>query len=333
MVSPETILNISIPARLLRFLNAYPVYYLVCHEDPDADSVTSCLALASFLRREGKEPYLFSPSPFSRPEIKDYEGSFSTERWSRKNRERIGCIILDCSTLDRIGPFSDALDGFETAVIDHHAGGRPFGSVRFIVPEAPSVTFLIQHIIETLSPGVTRQEAEYIFLGLCTDTGFFRHLESGSAGVFESTARLIAAGASPKTVYQAMYGNRTPSARMLLGRTLSRIEHHFKGKVLYTYETLLDKEEMGADSRDSDTLYSLLQGIKGVDVVIFLREEEPGLISAGLRSSATDVSTVASACGGGGHPRAAGFTRQGTLEDVKTFLLEQFCPLFSASAS
>jgi len=136
---------------------------------------------------------------------------------------------------------------------------------------------------------------------------------------------LTTAGASPQECYRLIYGGRSLESRILAGRVLSRAEAFLKGRIIVTYETLADKNELGEESRDSDSIYSRLQGVKGCHGVIFIREEGQGEYSVGLRSDRSlDVGRVAQSFGGGGHLRAAGFTWHGSREQIKKRLLEIF---------
>jgi phosphoesterase RecJ-like protein len=58
--------------------------------------------------------------------------------------------------------------------------------------------------------------------------------------------------------------------------------------------------------------------VKGVEVGLLFREITLGLIKIGFRSkSEIDVSALAAEFGGGGHQRAAGAKREGTMEDTE----------------
>ncbi len=88
---------------------------------------------------------------------------------------------------------------------------------------------------------------------------------------------------------------------------------------------MADKNELGAESRDSDSIYGRLQGVRGCQVVVLFREEGEREYSVGLRSDhSLDVGVVAESFGGGGHLGAAGFTWQGDCEQIKKRLLEIF---------
>ena len=306
---------------VLDFIKQYRTFAIIGHEEPDGDSLGSHLALGSFLQRLGKEASCYSPGPFLRPEIQDLEDRFATKSLEPSE----AAIVVDCSTLDRIGRYAAEITELPMAVIDHHARGIPFGDVRYVDPNAPSVTFLILKLIEAAGEKPTREEAGLLFLGLCTDTGFFRHLEQGSQETFAASGRLIAAGASPKDTFAKMFGNRTHDSRKLLGRLLKRAEQRFNGKVIVAWETKEELKEFGKEQRDSDALYQQLQMVRGCEIVILVRQEEIERCSVGLRSSgAIDVGTIAKQFGGGGHRNASGYDRHGRVPEVLAEIIDYF---------
>jgi phosphoesterase RecJ-like protein len=314
----------NVPHELLTFLESREVFLLLGHEHPDGDCLGSQIALGSFLRRRGKAVHLYSPGPFQRPETLDLEHLFLPDIAPDVLERNPGVIILDSSTIDRVGNLASRISGLDCAVIDHHTAGKPFGAVHFIDPEAPSVTYMIQQVIEAMGDQPTPEEAQVLFFGLCTDTGFFRHLAEGSDHVFAAASKLIESGANPKTAHRRMYAGKSLESRRMLGRVLSSTKQCFDGRVLIAYERMADIAEFGIDSRDSDQLYSLLQGVRNVDIVVYLREEGPKSTNVGLRSVGTsDMGALAKSFGGGGHVNAAGFTVELPLSDVEAAVVER----------
>ncbi len=320
----------TIPKELLFALDHYTSFVIIGHEEPDGDALSSQFALGSFLKRKNKNVFLVSPGPFVRPEIAAHEKKFLKHIPDRISNEETLVIILDCSTIDRISYLAQEIEGFTIAVIDHHSSGTPFGNIAYIDEHAPSVTFLIERLMNTLRETPTKEEAELLFFGLATDTGFFRHLESGSGEVFRVAGNLIDAGASPKEAHYRMYGERTFESRILLGTLLEKAESHCNGKIIIARETKEDFLRFGKIHRDSDTLYQLLFSVKSVEIVLLLRYEDTHEISVGLRSIKNiDVGAVAHDFGGGGHKKAAGFTWNRSFEEIEKSLLNVFCPLLN----
>lgn len=337
-------MKLNPPDELIRFLKSYKQFFILGHSEPDGDCLGSQLGVARLLKEMGAKVRLFSPGPFRRPEIQEYEELFETRIPAAvltKARKAGGTafIIVDCSTLDRIGPdFKEVLMGggvpgepvLPVAVIDHHASGEDFGTVRWIVPKAPAVAIMIHALFRSLEVPIDKDTAEYLFLGLSTDTGYFRHLQNDTAYAFDVAAELVRSGVNPNEIFFKMNGNRSLASRILLGRALARTQVHCGGRVLITWETLEEKKEFGPESRDSDTLYLNLQTVKKCQVVILIREESENERSVGLRSNhKIDVGDMAARRGGGGHTKASGYSTVQTREEIINDLLGELKKVFS----
>ncbi|MBI9099056.1 MAG: bifunctional oligoribonuclease/PAP phosphatase NrnA [Spirochaetaceae bacterium] len=315
---------------IIQALDNFDNFIIAGHQEPDGDCLCSQLALAGYLKRRGKNTKLVSAGPFNRPEIKNWERFFSHTITDEDLQGKTLAVVTDCSSPDRTGSLSEKLSRIPLMVIDHHSSGDNFGEYRYIDSDSPSTTLLIQHIIETSGFDLTPEEAEYIFLGFCTDTGFFRHIGYGKPDVFQAVSRLVAAGVSPNATHRIITGGRTHGSRRLLGRILDRSRLYYNDRLIVSWEELKDRTELDTLDRDSDSLYHMLQSIGGVEAVAVLQEEEENLFSIGLRSNdKTDVGLIAKNFGGGGHQKAAGCTLNGCREDVMKAVVSAFEKSFS----
>jgi phosphoesterase RecJ-like protein len=312
------------PDEVIAFLERYERFLLFGHMEPDGDCVASQLALSSFLKRRGKRVAVFSEGPFDRPEIISFEDRFQNRINVTDLKGNPAAVVLDCSTADRIGSMGKALQGLPVLVVDHHSSREIFGNVRWVVSQAPSVTYLIQCLIEAYPDRPTPEEAELLLFGVARDTGFFRHLGEKSGFVFEAVARLVDVGASPRKTYRMIHSGWELSKAKLLALSIQRVESLFNGTVLLTYQTCEDLDSMGSTAaRGSDEVYRILQSVQGVEVVVLIQEEERDRCSVGLRSNGQcDVGTLAGSMGGGGHTLAAGYTVSGRITDVREQLLQ-----------
>ncbi|UTC68146.1 MULTISPECIES: bifunctional oligoribonuclease/PAP phosphatase NrnA [unclassified Treponema] len=316
-----------IPVKLIEFLDNYENFIIAGHKEPDGDCIGSCLAMSLFLKRKNKNCILMSAGPFKRTEIKDYEKFFTDklEISDKINPKNSGLIILDCSGFDRVGDIATLIRNFNYIIIDHHATNTERSDNSLIMPEAPSTTYLIQSIIEEMGEKPTKEEAEALFFGLCTDTGFFRHLDERSAEVFNHASRLIAAGANPKQTFMKMNGGKKFASRLLISRILDRMKPYYDGRLVISYETYDDAMEFGLESRDSDILYQLIQTMEGVEAICIVRQESPTHCSVGFRSlDKIDVSKIALSFGGGGHKQASGLYIEGKFDELIPKFVEAF---------
>ncbi|MCL2601456.1 MAG: bifunctional oligoribonuclease/PAP phosphatase NrnA [Treponema sp.] len=331
-----------IPQLFLDFIKEGDKFLVAGHMEPDGDCVTSQLALASALRRMGKQAILCSAGPFKRPEINSYAPLF-TAAPDEQARSGARVIIVDCSTPDRTGDLAPFLEGLPAAVIDHHNTPPPSEWPAYKNISAMSTTFLVLQVIKALGLQPSKEEAELLFFGICTDTGFFRHVDSASsssaagdaggnigAETFQAAADLIRAGANPKAAFAEMYGGKSFGSRKLIGHVLLRAESLFDGKLILSAEEYEETCRFGKEGRDSDTLYQILQSIGGVEAIVIIRQESPENCSVGFRSKDwVDVRSIAESFGGGGHKNAAGLYIQGTIAELTPRIVQAFEAVFS----
>ena len=308
------ILKAPPPDDLLVFLRKYRHFFILGHQDPDGDCLGAQMAMGRLLKKAGGETHLFSAGPFRRPEIQEYAPLFQESIPGTLKRRGLqdgdtAVLIMDCSTMERIGnTLLKDVEGFPLGIIDHHAAGEEFSQCHWIEPKVPAVSLMVHRLYRSLGIPLDQTDAECLFLGICTDTGYFRHTGEDGGAVFRTAAELTDAGVNPKEFFHKMYGNRSFESRVLLGTLLARAKSHYGGKLIVTYETLEEKDHFGPENRDSDILYQQLQAIRGCEVVLLIREENDRECSVGLRSNRhVNVGALAQRFGGGGHAKAAGF--------------------------
>ena len=318
----------EIPDGLKAFLSAHDAYVIAGHKEPDGDCIGSALALASLLRRQGKEVFLLSSGPFNRAETQEFEAAF-LPALPATLPERTAAVIVDCSELDRTGGIANALARFPIAFIDHHVTNSCRGDANLIDDSVPAAALLVQAFIEDVAGELTPYEAEMLFFGICTDTGFFRHLDSSSADTFAAVSRLVACGANPKKTFAKIKSGKSFNSRLLIASILSRMKRYYGGRLIVSIQTIEDTQKYGKEARDTDSLYQLIQSIEGVEAIAVVKQETAKICKAGLRSlDRIDVSCVAAAFGGGGHRQASGLSVEGQAEVIAAQLVKAFEPQF-----
>lgn len=315
-------------ASFKNFIESHDFFYIAGHKEPDGDCISSCLGVAAIIEKSGKPYQLLSAGPFKKVEIAKWETLFSDtmDFLSEEERKKTGLIIADCSEIFRLGEIDGDLKNLDVFIIDHHkTGNLPENAKGCIIPESPACAFLIQLFYEKMFGKIPFDLASTLFFGLCTDTGFFRFLSVGSEAVFEAAARLVGYGADPRKIYHEINSGKAYSTRKLLGVLLGKAERYLDGRLVITYESIEDTKKWGAEGRDSDSLYQLLLSVKGVEVVVFLRQDTPTTCTGGFRSlDKVDVSTVAAKFGGGGHKNASGMSCNGRVETLIPQIVKEF---------
>jgi phosphoesterase RecJ-like protein len=317
-----------VPQGLLDFINEGSSFLVAGHEEPDGDCIGSQLAIGELLRQLKKEATLVSAGPWKRAEVLPFRERFK-DTADGYDTEKTRLIIVDCSTLERTGSLKPELAGFSSAFIDHHQTAALTG-LCYINPTAPATAAMVLALWETFGLPLTMDAAEYLLFGLCTDTGFFRHVDSGGAETIADTHKLVTAGGNLKKTFAAINGGRTLNSRKLLGTVLAKAESYYDGRLIVSTEELEETEHFGRESRDSDMLYQLLQTIDGVEAIAIVRQDTPEKCAIGFRSKNTvDVSKIAAVLGGGGHKNAAGASAVGTISSLKPRVIELFDACFT----
>jgi phosphoesterase RecJ-like protein len=94
------------------------------------------------------------------------------------------------------------------------------------------------------------------------------------------------------------------------------VERHDDGSVTIAHLTKGDYEETGALETDSEGVVDHMRAVEGTRVAVLVREllsdDRTGMRKVSLRATdgSVDVSRIARAFGGGGHPQAAGFSTE-----------------------
>jgi phosphoesterase RecJ-like protein len=319
--------RLPVPQSLIDFINKGTSFLVAGHKEPDGDCVGSQLALGELLERLGKKVTLVSAGPWKRTEVAPFQERF-TDAVVGCDPQNTRLIVVDCSPLDRTGELAEALAVFPSAFIDHHQTAA-FSELCYLNPDAPAAAVLVLALWEAFEVPLTQEAAEYLLFGLCTDTGFFRHIDEGGAETLADTYKLVATGANLKKIFAAIHGGRTLNSRKLLGTILAKAESCYDGRLIVSTEEWEESERFGRENRDSDMLYQLLQSIDGVEAIAIVRQDTLEECTLGLRSkSDVDVAKIAAVFGGGGHKNAAGARTAGTIAALKRRVIEEFRACF-----
>ena len=312
-------------APLIAFLRQYDRPLLMTHRSPDADGLGSQLALHDVLTGLGKHPRVAIPSKLparyefldpKRTTIEDFRPAAFTDRDS--------VIVMDTGTWNQLSDFGDWLKAspLPRVVVDHHRTQDDLGGEQFVDVTAEATGRLTYEIVQALGAPLSSTAANYLFMALATDTGWFRHPNTTPA-TFTLAAELEAAGASPTSIYEQLYETAPLARYRLIGLALQRIQMRSGGKVAYTEIFLEDYPATGSVPGDTEELINYPRSIEGVEVGLVFIEQPGGSTKVSFRSrSRVDVSKVAESFGGGGHRLASGAQVKRPLPEVREEVLK-----------
>lgn len=287
------------------------------HMRPDGDAIGSALALSAAL------DFLKIPNQVCVETDIPSNLAFldGIEKIRKKPRAEFDLLVLvDCSDEQRLGQLAEAYyiarkKKIVAVNIDHHISNTRFAKCNFVRKCAANCMNMAT-LIEYLGAPFDKKTAEYLLVGLLTDSGNFSH-DDVTEETLQLAAKLVKAGADIR-YYNYMLFKRQPKERAALyAKTMSGIRYYHDGRFAAIVATKKNMEECGADHGMTEGFVDFPLNIDGVEVAASLLEIKKGQYKISLRSKEyADVNRIAGVYGGGGHVRAAGCMLFGELEEV-----------------
>ena len=278
------------------------------HIMPDGDCISSVVSLSVGIERFGKKatPAIDWKIP---PNFKVFPWIERIKGFDEEIPKPDLIIVVDASSPDRIGRFENFLRmGVPSIVIDHHATNTYFANECWVDPSYSSTAQMILDLLRLMDIEYDRDLALMNYLGIATDTGFFRYSNVDSS-VFQAAAELVSLGADPDFVATAILETRKIEELFLERDAIDNITLLSNNRFAYSYLTLADFEKYSLTDDDFTGFVGELRSIESVEVALFASEARSGEAHVSLRSKKYfDVSEIAVAFGGGGHQKASGFT-------------------------
>ncbi len=217
-------------------------------------------------------------------------------------------VVFDCSEAAFVLSLVDRIDGNPTVInIDHHKTNPKFGQVNQVLVDASATAEVVFRFFQANNVVMTKHVSTCLLAGLCFDTNMFSNSATNERAL-DTASQLILFGARVQDVIRTMFQNRSVNALHVWGAALERLTDHPEIHVMTTVLTRTDIDKHQVTDDEIDGLSNFLNLVADTDTLFVLRETKEGGIKVSMRSRTQDVSRIASAHGGGGHAKAAGFT-------------------------
>ena len=289
--------------RFRELLEGHRSVTILSHIHPDADAIGTSLGIYTLLKKEGYRVEVANATA-DLPRHLDFLEGFARVKKKIDFDDSL-IIACDCGSLDRLG---FEVSGRTIVVIDHHPSNTGFGTLNLVRPEAASSSELAYRLLAPLF-AIPPATAEAFYAALISDTRYFT-TANVTAGTFETARELIALGAEPAVIAQAMLQRRSLASLRVLGRALESLRLMRSAQVAVMTVTREDLAATGARYDDLDGIVDYARSLVTVEIAILLVERRYS-IKVSLRSKGADVMRIARAFGGGGHREAAGFEVRG----------------------
>ena len=292
---------------------------ILCHKNPDGDTLGSGAALCLALRRLGKTAAVLCSDPipamYAFLPITVFDGSFAPRF----------VVAVDVAGIQLFGEKNNMPRYAEHVdlCIDHHASNSGYAYESLVDGSAAAAAELLTSLIPELGVELTPDIAACLYTGLATDTGCFRFTNT-TAATHRAAAALIEAGADVATLNERLFECRS-HARMEAERmALESLEYYYGDRCATICLTWDQIQAAGVAGAELEDLTSLPRSIEGVEVGLTLRQQKDGSYKISVRTgNQTNACSIARRLGGGGHPRAAGCEISGNLDNAKHAILDE----------
>jgi bifunctional oligoribonuclease and PAP phosphatase NrnA len=308
----------------------------VGHENPDADTLGSTLAVCRLVERGGARATAVFADPI--PPIYDFVSDVERARTDPDPAADYDLLVVsDCGGLDRIGAVrerhAELFERLPRVIIDHHASNGAAGPADWVEPGSAATcemtTLLAVRLGVPLSEG-NGALATQLMAGIVMDTATFAH-PNATPRTLAVSAALVEAGAPLSDISRRLYRTKPDAQLRLFGRVLGRLETDADGRIIHASLFDADLEATGAIPAHSEGIIDLLAQSEEADVAIVFKEAGPATrISVRTKPGGVDATVLTGAFGGGGHARAAGATIAGTVDAARPAVLAEARRLVAA---
>jgi phosphoesterase RecJ-like protein len=306
---------------------------LICHINPDGDSIGAQLALYHYFKARGKDVSLLAPNNLQEF-LKWMDGAdkinifIKDRKKSRFLIERADLIVmLDFNQSNRLGEAEDYVTSSKAkkVVIDHHLDPENIADLIISDPTKCSTSELVHEIVCEINGEkfMNRPYAEALYVGIITDTGNFEH-GSYSSRTFRIVADLLDTGIKKEDIINLIYNNFSSDRIRLQGFALNErmiVLPDFRTAYIY-----LSKNDLKAYNHvkvDTEGFVNMPLSIKGINFsALFIEKDD--FIKLSFRSKGQFPSNEFASryFSGGGHRNASGGEYSDSLENTIAYFLK-----------
>ena len=300
-----------------QLIDAADTIAIIGHKHPDGDCIGSNLAMYNYITENFKGKTVDVYDEICSTSFKILSGYRKIKHEAADKRYDLA-ISIDVSDIDRLGSFKELYStAISTVCIDHHVSNKGFGDLCYIVGGASSACEIMCDLLDI--DKISEKTANCIYLGMVHDTGVFKY-ESTTRKTMELAGILIDKGARISYIIDETFYKKTYKQNKLMSRVILDSELMCDGSIITGVATRKILKEYKCTPLDADGIVEQLRLTEGVEVAIFAYQLSKDEYKFSMRAkNYVDVSVIATALGGGGHVRAAGFNTndfEGSMKKV-----------------
>jgi phosphoesterase RecJ-like protein len=319
----------AVPSTVVERIRAARNVLAVGHENPDADTLGSTLAICRLVERGGGRATAVFADPL--PPLYDFLPDVERARTDPDPGAAYDLLVVsDCGSLERIGAVAGRhpalFERLPRVVIDHHASNETSGDADWIDPGAAATCEMTALLAARLGARLDEGDgamATLLMAGIVMDTATFAH-PNATPRTLAVSAALVEAGAPLSDISRRLYRSKPEAQIRLFGVVLSRLAAEAGGRIIHTSLFDADLATTGAIPAHSEGIIDLLAQAEEAEIAIVFKEAgDATRISVRTKPGGVDATVLTGTFGGGGHARAAGATIARPVADARAAVLAE----------
>lgn len=318
--------NISVK-QAANFLKQNDNFVIICHSNPDGDTLGCGYGLCGALQLAGKRAEVICDDVPSERFNFLLEAVIPELSASPELPETV--ITVDVADLQLLGSLNDKYPRIDLC-IDHHVSNKDYAVRTLLDTEAAACAEIIWELIKEINGEQLKDVknskraaavAAAIYTGVSTDTGCFKYSNTTLKSHLIA-AELMGYNFDAVKINYLMFELKTRARLKLEQTALDEIEYYLDGKVAVI--TLANAVLDGVDPEDTSNVSALPKQIEGVEAGVVMKEKKPGTWKVSVRTGERiNAQAICGKFGGGGHLRAAGCTLEGNLTEIKSAIIKE----------
>lgn len=289
---------------------------ILCHRNPDADTIGSAFALKLIYRALGGSAKCVCDTDapkylhflYSAQETVNY-------RSNDDSRHDVFCAVdvASAEQLGRLGYLAEKID----FMIDHHGTGKPFAPC-WVEPGASACAELICKIYRKLVlEGSVEKDADIarrLYAGISSDCGSFKYSNTTpethmlAAALIDDISKAEDGKENHADISTRLFDANSKEDLAATKLTIEKIKYAADGLISYAVITSKDMQNAGIDESCLGKSISILRSIEGVlGSFVIKQQKDKNQFRVSTRSNCDlNVAKICEKFGGGGHAKASG---------------------------
>ena len=225
---------------------------ILCHKNPDGDTIGCAGALYLALKALGKNAAILCSDPI--PKMYDY----MELRWFDGSFNPAFVVAVDVASIQLFGENNNVPQyaAHTNLCIDHHASNSGYAYETLLDPGAAAACEFLLDVIVDMGVTITPQIANCLYTGIATDTGCFK-FASTTPRTHMAAARVMEAGADVEKLNARLFESRSHARITAERMAMESLEYYFNdlcAVICLTWDQIESSGVAGAELEDLTSL-------------------------------------------------------------------------------